>query len=77
MDFEGSEGDKLDFQGIVETLTFVGEDRSPGRGEIGFFETGGVTILRVDTVKGAGVVDFEIELTRVDLGLEAGDFIFF
>jgi Ca2+-binding RTX toxin-like protein len=75
-DFRGSEGDKIDFRFLHDDLSFVGEAFDPGVNEIGFIETGGNTILRANTAGGAADVDFEITLTGVDLGLDAGDFVF-
>ena len=75
-DFHGAEGDKIDFRFLHDDLTFVGEEFDPDVNQIGFIETGGVTILRANTADGADAVDFEIQLTGVGLGLDAGDFVF-
>ena len=75
-DFNGGQGDKIDFRFLTDNLTFVGEEFDPGVNEIGFIETGGNTILRANTADGAAAVDFEITLNGVNLGLDAGDFVF-
>jgi Ca2+-binding RTX toxin-like protein len=76
VDFDGGEGDKVSFRFIADDLTFVGEEFDPGVNQVGFIETGGSTILRANTADGAAEVDFEIALDGVNLGLDAGDFIF-
>ena len=50
-DFNGAAGDKIDFRFIRDNLTFVGEEFDPGVNEVGFVETGGNTILRVNTAR--------------------------
>jgi Ca2+-binding RTX toxin-like protein len=75
LDFKGGQGDKISFQFIADDLTFVGGEAAPGVNEVGFIETGGVTILRANTLDGAADVDFEIQLSGTGLGLSADDFI--
>lgn len=61
---------------LHQHVAFVGEEFDPGVNEVGFIEAGGNTILRVNTSLGAADVDFEIALSGVHLGLDAGDFVF-
>jgi len=85
-DFSPAEGDKIDVSGIdadrsngggtLEDFVFAGEAEigTLDTTEIGFFETGGVTIVHANTDAGQGS-SFEIQLRGVGLGLDADDFL--
>ena len=81
MDFDGGAGDNIDVGNIDADLTadldqdfsFVG-DGPVGKGEIGFFETTNLTILRGNTDDDAAA-DFEIQLNGIGLDLGADNFI--
>jgi Ca2+-binding RTX toxin-like protein len=85
-DFRSAEGDKIDVHNIdADNTTFEREDfifvgridpqDELATGEIGYIETGGVTILRANNDADAAQ-DFEIQISGVNLGLTADDFIF-
>jgi Ca2+-binding RTX toxin-like protein len=84
IDFSRAESDRIDVGSIDadttvdddQTFNFVGEADigTLGAGEIGFFETGGGTVLHANTDADPGST-FEIQLDGTELGLSADDFI--
>jgi Ca2+-binding RTX toxin-like protein len=79
-DFDGAEGDVIALffidadvtTDIDDDFVFVGDD-AVGKGELGYFESGGSTIVRGNTDNDAAS-EFEIQLDGVGLNLSADDF---
>ncbi len=84
-DFQPSKGDRIDLSHMDANLqragnqkfTWVGADRDPGVGEVGFQRAGGDVLIRGYTgpASGLGAGYFEIELDQFRDMPTAGDFI--